>query len=99
MQHMRDIWRGLDDSEIQHAGDFGLTVENVGYDFPRIQAYREKVVTDNWKGVQFLMKKNRITVLEGDGRIVGTGQIHLRGKDGQEQLQTSLAVSPLRHAE
>jgi dihydrolipoamide dehydrogenase len=76
-------------SEMQHAGDFGLTVENVGYDFSRIQAYREKVVTDNWKGVQFLMKKNRITVLEGDGHIVGTGQIHMRGRDGQEQLVTA----------
>ena len=40
-------------SELHHANDFGITVENVGYDFAKIQSYREKVVTDNWKGVQY----------------------------------------------
>lgn len=71
-------------SELQHANDFGITVENVGYDFARIQTYREKVVTDNWKGVQFLMRKNKITVFEGEGTITGVGQVHVRGKNGED---------------
>src|SRR5437588_4642119 len=73
-------------TEMQHADAFGLTVENVGYDFDRIQQYREKVVTENWKGVQFLMKKNRITVIEGDGTITGPGRIHVRGADGERDI-------------
>jgi dihydrolipoamide dehydrogenase len=76
-------------AEMQHAGDFGLSADNIGYDFPRIQAYREKVVTENWRGVQFLMKKNRITVIEGDGRIVGSGQIHVRSAGGEELRVTA----------
>jgi dihydrolipoamide dehydrogenase len=76
-------------TELQHANDFGITVENVGYDFAGIQSYREKVVTDNWKGVQFLMRKNKITVIEGEGTIAGTGRVHVKGKDGQEQDVTA----------
>jgi dihydrolipoamide dehydrogenase len=72
-------------SEIQHADVFGLTVGDVGYDFDRMQQYREKVVTDNWKGVQFLMRKNKITVIEGDGTIEGPGRVAVKGKDGSGQ--------------
>jgi len=75
-------------SEIQHAGDFGLTVENVGYDFDKIQQFREKVVNENWNGVKFLMKKNKITVIEGDGRITGQNQISVCGAGGEEQQIT-----------
>lgn len=76
-------------SELQHADDFGITVENVGYDFAKIQSYREKVVTDNWKGVQFLMRKNKITVIEGEGTIAATGRVHVHAADGQEQDVTA----------
>jgi dihydrolipoamide dehydrogenase len=72
-------------TEMQHAGDFGLTTGELGYDFGKIQSYREKVVTENWKGVQFLMKKNKIAVVEGDGTIEGAGRIAVRGKDGSSQ--------------
>ena len=72
-------------TEMQHAGAFGLTVGEIGYDFDKIQSYREKVVTENWKGVQFLMKKNKITVIEGDGAIEGPGRIAVQGADGTRQ--------------
>jgi dihydrolipoamide dehydrogenase len=66
-------------AEVQHADSFGITVDSVGYDFAKIQSYREKVVTDNWKGVQFLMRKNKVTVIEGEGTIVGAGKIQVTG--------------------
>ncbi len=72
-------------TEFQHRETFGLTADNVGYDFGGIQSYTQKVVTENWKGVQFLMRKNKIDVIEGDGTIVGTGQIAVQGKDGAQQ--------------
>src|SRR5947209_20250100 len=75
-------------SEMQHCEAFGLTVNDVGYDFDGIQKYREKVVTDNWNGVKFLMKKNKITVIEGNGTITGKNQIHVKGNDGSEREVT-----------
>src|SRR5919205_1669906 len=75
-------------SEMQHADSFGLTVGDIGYDFPRMQTYREKVVNENWRGVQFLMKRNNITVIEGDGTIDGPGRIQVRGSNGESRLVT-----------
>lgn len=71
--------------EMQHADAFGLTAGTIGYDFPKMQQYREKVVTENWKGVQFLMRKNKITVVEGDGAIEGPGRITVKDTAGASQ--------------
>jgi len=79
-------------SEFQHRETFGLTADNVGYDFDGIQKYMRKTVTDNWKGVQFLMKKNKITVIEGDGRISSPTTLEVSGKDGDEQVMTENIV-------
>ncbi len=79
-------------NELQHADAFGLTVEGISYDFDRIQQFREKVVTENWKGVQFLMKKNKITVIHGDGTITAPGQVQVKGEDGEQTVDTANLV-------
>ncbi|HZS94108.1 MAG TPA: dihydrolipoyl dehydrogenase [Chloroflexota bacterium] len=73
-------------TQFQHRDAFGLTAENVGYDFGKINEYRKKVVDENWKGVQFLMRKNKITVIEGEGKISGQGQIAVQTADGQQRV-------------
>ena len=72
-------------SEFQHRELFGLTADNVGYDFDRMQDYMHKVVTDNWKGVQFLMRKNKITVVEGDGRLTSKTTVEVQNPEGGRQ--------------
>ncbi len=79
-------------SEFQHRETFGLTADNVGYDFDGIQKYMRKVVTDNWKGVQFLMKKNNISVIEGDGRISSPTTIEVSGAAGSQRVTTENIV-------
>ncbi len=79
-------------AELQHADTFGITVGDIGYDFGKIQSYREKVVNDNWKGVQFLMRKNKITVIEGEGTIDGPGSIRVSGADQQRVTADNLVV-------
>ena len=76
-------------TEFQHRETFGLTADNIGYDFAGIQTYTSKVVNDNWNGVKFLMKKNKITVFEGDGTIAGPGMIQVSAKDGENQQVTT----------
>lgn len=71
---------------------FGLTADNVGYDFGGIQSFREKVVTENWKGVQFLMKKNKITVIEGDATVTGHGQVQVSGPNTARVTGDNLVV-------
>ena len=64
----------LESSELYHkvaarGAEFGLKAEVVGYDYPRIAQRRDAIVNQLYKGVQYLMKKNKIEVVEGKGRL------------------------------
>ena len=75
----------LESSELYHrvaarGAEFGLKAEVVGYDYPRIAERRDAVVLQLYKGVQFLMKKNRIEVVEGKGRLRDRNTIEVNSK-------------------
>src|SRR5579864_6584179 len=64
----------LESSELYHrvatrGAEFGIKAEVVGYDYPRIAQRRDEVVTRLYKGVQYLMKKNKVEVVAGRGRL------------------------------
>jgi dihydrolipoamide dehydrogenase len=64
----------LESSELYHrvsarGTEFGLKAEVVGYDFSVISSRRDAVVNQLFKGVQYLMKKNKIEIVEGKGRV------------------------------
>ncbi len=52
-----------------HKADYGLVGGEVTLDYPKTMARKDKVVTQLWKGVQFLLKKHKVTVYEGWGRL------------------------------
>jgi dihydrolipoamide dehydrogenase len=58
-------------STMQHSEDYGIEASNVTLNFFKVQERKQKIVEQLHKGVQFLMKKNKIEVIEGSGRIIG----------------------------
>ncbi|HET9781474.1 MAG TPA: dihydrolipoyl dehydrogenase [Candidatus Dormibacteraeota bacterium] len=60
--------------------EFGIKAEVVGYDYPRIAQRRDAVVNQLYKGVQYLMKKNKIEVVSGRGRLRDPNTIEVDGK-------------------
>lgn len=54
---------------LKHAESYGLTVENPGKDFGAVVKRSRDVAEGMSKGVQFLMKKNKIDVIEGFGKL------------------------------
>jgi dihydrolipoamide dehydrogenase len=75
----------LESSELYHrvaarGTEFGLKAEVVGYDFPTISARRDAVVNQLYKGVQYLMKKNKIEVVAGKGRLRDRNTLEVGGK-------------------
>src|SRR5437879_11891312 len=75
----------LESSERYHrvatrGSEFGLKAEVVGYDYPRIAERRDAVVNQLYKGVQYLMKKNKIEVVPGKGRLRDRNTIDIGGK-------------------
>ena len=75
----------LESSELYHrvaarGAEFGLKAEVVGYDYPAIAARRDAVVGQLYKGVQYLMKKNKIEVVQARGRLRDRNTIEADGK-------------------
>ncbi|MFN2455729.1 MAG: dihydrolipoyl dehydrogenase [Pyrinomonadaceae bacterium] len=71
---------------IQHAAEFGVSVSDVRLAFEDVQKRKDKVVTKNSKGIEFLMKKNKITQFKGTGRLALPGKVEVTGEDGKKQL-------------
>ena len=64
----------LESSELYHrvsarGSEFGVNTDKVTFDYARIATRRDAVVNQLYKGVQFLMKKNKIEVIAGNGKL------------------------------
>ncbi|RIA09565.1 dihydrolipoamide dehydrogenase [Flavobacteriaceae bacterium MAR_2010_72] len=66
---------------LKHAEDYGLTVKDVDKDFDAVVKRSRGVADGMSKGVQFLMKKNKIDVIEGFGKLKPGKKIEVNGKD------------------
>ncbi|PZP50296.1 MAG: dihydrolipoyl dehydrogenase [Pseudopedobacter saltans] len=72
---------------INHAEAYGFVNASADVDFPAVIKRSRGVADKMSKGVQFLMKKNKIDVIMGTGKIVGKGKLEIVGADGQKQVQ------------
>src|SRR4051794_1588621 len=71
--------------QMQHAADFGVQASGIQLAFADVQKRKDKVVMKNSKGIEFLMKKNAITVFKGAGRLALPGKVEVTGEDGKAQ--------------
>ncbi len=67
---------------LKHAEDYGLTVKDFDKDFDAVVKRSRGVADGMSKGVQFLMKKNKIDVLEGFGKLKTGKKVDVTNKDG-----------------
>ncbi|MCM4158014.1 dihydrolipoyl dehydrogenase [Gramella sp. AN32] len=66
---------------LKHAEDYGLKLENPDKDFGAVIKRSRNVADGMSKGVQFLMKKNKIEVIEGFGKLKSGKKIEVTNKD------------------
>jgi dihydrolipoamide dehydrogenase len=64
----------------------GVSVPPPKLDLPSMMNFKQQGIDGNVKGVEFLMKKNKIDVIHGKGKILGAGKIEVAGSDGKTQL-------------
>lgn len=64
------------------AGGYGVKVQNAELDLPGVHKHRKKTVITNAKGVAFLFKKNGITLIQGTGRLAGSGAVEVTPEQG-----------------
>ena len=68
---------------LQHAGDYGLKATGVELDFEAVVKRSRGVADKMSKGVQFLMKKNKVDVIAGHGTIKAGKKVDVKGADGK----------------
>ncbi|HAH33518.1 MAG TPA: dihydrolipoyl dehydrogenase, partial [Flavobacteriaceae bacterium] len=64
---------------LKHAEDYGLSVKQYDKDFTKVVARSRNVADGMSKGVQFLMKKNKIDVLKGFGKLMPGKKVDVDG--------------------
>ena len=85
----------------------GIGVSTPKLDLPTMLKFKDEAVDGNVKGVDFLLKKNKIDSVFGMGRIAAPGKVEVTSADGKTQtletknivIATGSAVAPLKGIE
>ena len=71
-------------AESKHSfAKMGIKAET-SIDFPKMLAFKQEAIDGNTKGIDFLLKKNKVTVFRGTGKIAGPGKVMV----GDEVIET-----------
>ena len=68
---------------LKHAADYGIKAENFSADFSAVIKRSRDVADGMSKGIQFLMKKNKIDVIMGTAKVKSAKKVEVLGADGK----------------
>jgi len=71
---------------LKHSKDYGVNATGVSADFGAVISRSRGVADKMSKGVQFLMKKNKIDVIMGYGKVHAKGKVEVKATDGSTQI-------------
>lgn len=78
--------------QMKHAADFGVEATGIQLAFANVQKRKDKVVTKNSKGIEYLMKKNKIWAFSGMAKLALPGKIEVTSGDGKKETINSKNV-------
>jgi dihydrolipoamide dehydrogenase len=79
------LWTAELYSHVLEAADFGIDLKDPVVNWAQAQKHKQKVVDKGAAGIDYLMKKNKVTVLKGTGKIVGKGKVEVALEAGGTQ--------------
>jgi dihydrolipoamide dehydrogenase len=85
--HAADVWE-----RFQHPEEDGIHCDNARLDFPLVADRKNRIVAKHAKGVEFLMKKNKVDWIKGRARLAGPGRVEVTGDQGTQILETETIV-------
>lgn len=77
---------------INHASDYGIKTSGAEADFAAVIKRSRGVADGMSKGVQFLMKKNKIEVIMGTGKVKPGNKVEVKGADGASKEYTATSI-------
>jgi dihydrolipoamide dehydrogenase len=77
---------------MEHAKDYGLSAEKIGYDLDAVVKRSRGVAAQLSGGIGHLMKKNKITVVMGEATLPAKGKVSVKTDKGTEELTAKAIV-------
>jgi dihydrolipoamide dehydrogenase len=85
--HAADVWE-----HFLHPEEDGIHCDNPRLDFPMVLARKNGIVAKHAKGVEYLMKKNKVDWIKGYGRLAGPGKVEVTADGGKQILEAKNIV-------
>src|SRR5437868_1149259 len=79
--HSADVW-----DYFIHGDDEGVECQNPKLNFPKVMTRKGSIVSKHAKGIEFLMKKNKVDVVAGYGKLAGPGKVEVTAADGSKKI-------------
>lgn len=79
-----EVWQNL-----RSLGDFGITISQPELDFEKVVRRSRDVAARLSKGIEFLFRKNKITVVKGAGKLVSASAVEVTNPDDNSTLRLS----------
>src|SRR5690242_1197096 len=80
--HTADVWEHFKHPEAQ-----GMQCKDPQLNYPQVLDRKNKIVTKHSKGVEFLMRKNKVDVVNGNARLLGGGRIEVKGGEKSQTIE------------
>src|SRR6202140_1775311 len=80
--HTAEVWQ-----RFVHSEEEGILCEKPRVDYPKVIDRKNKIVAKHSKGVEFLMKKNKVEWIKGYATLKGNGGGEVRGEQGTQTLE------------
>jgi len=75
--HSASLWQDL-----LHGTEQGILCDNPRLEFAKVVEHKNQVVSKHAKGIEFLMKKNKVDWIRGYGKLAGAGKVEVDGQGG-----------------
>jgi dihydrolipoamide dehydrogenase len=75
--HTAEVW-----SHVMHSEEEGISLKEPVLNFPKVMERKNGIVTKHSKGIEFLMKKNKVEVIKGHATLKGGGKVEVTGEKG-----------------
>ena len=75
--------------KVKKAAEHGITLGEISFDYGPAMQRSRGISTQNSKGVEFLLKKNKVTYIRGHGRVTAANSVEVKDADGKLETHTA----------
>jgi dihydrolipoamide dehydrogenase len=81
--HTAELWEHFKNPQAD-----GIACDNARLDFPKVIDHKNQIVNKHARGVEYLMKKNKVDVVKGTAKLAGRGKVEVQTGKGRQTLET-----------